>query len=161
MTVREIRVVPDPVLRTPCDPITKITPGVERLVRDLLDTVDDPGRAGVSANQIGVGLRAFSYNVEGKIGYLLNPKVLELEGEQYGDEGCLSLPGLWFKTRRANYAKVEGVNLKGERVVLEGEGIMARMLQHETDHLDGHVYIDRLEKDQRKAAMHYMRIHAA
>lgn len=161
MTVREIRVVPDPVLRTPCDPITKITPGVERLVRDLLDTVDDPGRAGVSANQIGVGLRAFSYNVEGKIGYLLNPKVLELEGEQYGDEGCLSLPGLWFKTRRANYAKVEGINLKGERVVLEGEGIMARMLQHETDHLDGHVYIDRLEKDQRKAAMHYMRIHAA
>ncbi|MDO5687766.1 MAG: peptide deformylase [Pseudoscardovia radai] len=161
MTVREIRVVPDPVLRTPCDPITKITPGVERLVRDLLDTVDDPGRAGVSANQIGVGLRVFSYNVEGKIGYLLNPKVLELEGEQYGDEGCLSLPGLWFKTRRANYAKVEGINLKGERVVLEGEGIMARMLQHETDHLDGHVYIDRLEKDQRKAAMHYMRIHAA
>lgn len=161
MTVREIRVVPDPVLRTPCDPITKITPGVERLVRDLLDTVDDPGRAGVSANQIGVGLRAFSYNVEGKIGYLLNPKVLELEGEQYGDEGCLSLPGLWFKTRRANYAKVEGINLKGERVVLEGEGIMARMLQHETDHLDGHVYIDRLEKDQRKAAMHYMRVHAA
>ncbi|MFR0555639.1 peptide deformylase [Pseudoscardovia radai] len=161
MTVREIRVVPDPVLRTPCDPITKITPGVERLVRDLLDTVDDPGRAGVSANQIGVGLRAFSYNVEGKIGYLLNPKVLELKGEQYGDEGCLSLPGLWFKTRRANYAKVEGINLKGERVVLEGEGIMARMLQHETDHLDGHVYIDRLEKDQRKAAMHYMRVHAA
>jgi peptide deformylase len=161
VTVREIRVVPDPVLRTPCDPITKITPGVERLVRDLLDTVDDPGRAGVSANQIGVGLRAFSYNVEGKIGYLLNPKVLELKGEQYGDEGCLSLPGLWFKTRRANYAKVEGINLKGERVVLEGEGIMARMLQHETDHLDGHVYIDRLEKDQRKAAMHYMRVHAA
>lgn len=161
MTVREIRVVPDPVLRTPCDPITKITPGVERLVRDLLDTVDDPGRAGVSANQIGVGLRAFSYNVEGRIGYLLNPKVLELKGEQYGDEGCLSLPGLWFKTRRANYAKVEGINLKGERVVLEGEGIMARMLQHETDHLDGHVYIDRLEKDQRKAAMHYMRVHAA
>ncbi|MDD6462327.1 MAG: peptide deformylase [Bifidobacteriaceae bacterium] len=161
MTVREIRVVPDPVLRTPCDTITKITPGIEKLVQDLLDTVDDPGRAGVSANQIGVNLRAFSYNIDGKIGYLLNPKVLELSGEQYGDEGCLSLPGLWFKTRRAEYAKVEGIDLDGKKVVLEGHGIMARMLQHETDHLDGHVYIDRLEKEERHQAMHYLRTHAA
>ncbi|MDD6373126.1 MAG: peptide deformylase [Bifidobacteriaceae bacterium] len=159
MTVREIRIVPDPVLRTPCDPITSITPSVESLVRDLLDTVDDPGRAGVSANQIGVNLCAFSYNINGKLGYLLNPKVLELKGEQYGDEGCLSLPGLWFKTKRANYAKVEGINLKGEKVVLEGEGLMARMLQHETDHLIGHVYIDRLEKEERRAAMRYLRTH--
>ena len=101
MAIREIRVVPDPVLRTPCDPIKEITPAVRHLVQDLLDTVDDPGRAGLSANQIGVNLRAFSYNINGKIGYVLNPVLEETSGEQYGDEGCLSVPGLWYKTRRA------------------------------------------------------------
>ena len=84
MAIREIRVVPDPVLRTPCDPIKEITPAVRHLVQDLLDTVDDPGRAGLSANQIGVGLRAFSYNIDGKIGYVLNPVLEETSGEQYG-----------------------------------------------------------------------------
>lgn len=88
MAIREIRVVPDPVLRTPCDPIKEITPAVRHLVQDLLDTVDDPGRAGLSANQIGVGLRAFSYNINGKIGYVLNPVLEETSGEQYGDEGA-------------------------------------------------------------------------
>lgn len=161
MTIREIRIVPDPVLRTPCTPVKTITPGIEKLVRDLLDTVDDPGRAGLSANQIGVSLRVFSYNIDGTLGYVINPTLVETRGEQYGDEGCLSLPDLWYKTRRANYARVEGINLKGEKITIEGEGTMGRMLQHETDHLDGHVYIDRLEKDQRRAAMHYLRTHAA
>ena len=78
-------------------------------------------------------------------------------GEQYGDEGCLSLPGLWYKTPRADYARVRGVDLDGNEVVLEGSGLMGRMLQHETDHLDGHLYIDRLEKDERRAAMRRMR----
>ena len=100
MAIREIRVVPDPVLRTPCDEIKEITPAVRRLVDDLLETVDDPGRAGLSANQIGVSLRAFSYNIDGKVGYVLNPVLEEKSGEQYGDEGCLSVPGLWYKTRR-------------------------------------------------------------
>ncbi|HJD88363.1 peptide deformylase [Bifidobacterium animalis] len=157
MAIREIRVVPDPVLRTPCDPITEITPAVRNLVQDLLDTVDDPGRAGVSANQIGVSLRAFSYNIDGKIGYVLNPVLEETRGEQYGDEGCLSLPNLWYKTKRADYACVRGMDLDGNEIVLEGDGIMGRMLQHETDHLNGHLYIDRLEKDERRAAMRRMR----
>ena len=157
MAIREIRVVPDPVLRTPCDPITEITPDVRNLVKDMIDTVDDPGRAGVSANQIGVSLRAFSYNIDGKIGYVLNPVLEETRGEQYGDEGCLSLPKLWYKTKRADYARVRGMDLNGNEIVLEGDGIMGRMLQHETDHLDGHLYIDRLEKDERRAAMRRMR----
>ena len=156
MAIREIRVVPDPVLRTPCDPIKEITPAVRHLVQDLLDTVDDPGRAGLSANQIGVNLRAFSYNINGKIGYVLNPVLEETSGEQYGDEGCLSVPGLWYKTRRADYARVRGIDLEGKTVVLEGRGIMGRMLQHETDHLNGHVYLDRLEKEERREAMRYM-----
>lgn len=159
MAIREIRVVPDPVLRTPCDPIKEITPAVRHLVQDLLDTVDDPGRAGLSANQIGVNLRAFSYNINGKIGYVLNPVLEETSGEQYGDEGCLSVPGLWYKTRRADYARARGIDLEGKTVVLEGRGIMGRMLQHETDHLNGHVYLDRLEKEERREAMRYMRNH--
>lgn len=157
MAIREIRVVPDPVLRTVCDEIKEITPAIESLVQDLLDTVDDPGRAGLSANQIGVNLRAFSYNIDGKLGYILNPVLVEKSGEQYGDEGCLSVPGLWYKTRRADYAKVEGINVNGEKIVLEGSGLMGRMLQHECDHLDGHVYLDRLEKEERRAALRHMR----
>ncbi|MCI1643725.1 MAG: peptide deformylase [Bifidobacterium crudilactis] len=157
MAIRDIRVVPDPVLRTPCETITNITPAVRRLVTDLLETVDDPGRAGLSANQIGVSLRAFSFNIEGKLGYVLNPVIEETSGEQYGDEGCLSLPGLWYQTRRADYARVRGIDLEGKEIVLEGSGLMGRMLQHECDHLDGHVYIDRLEKDVRRKALKQLR----
>lgn len=157
MAIRDIRVVPDPVLRTPCDPVRDITPAVRRLVQDLIDTVDDPGRAGLSANQIGVSLRAFSFNIEGKVGYVLNPVIEEVSGEQTGDEGCLSLPGLWYETRRSDYARVRGTDLDGKEVVLEGSGLMGRMLQHECDHLDGHIYIDRLEKDVRRKALRQLR----
>ena len=153
MAIRDIRVVPDPVLRTPCDPVTAITPAVRRLVQDLLDTVDDPGRAGLSANQIGVGLRVFSYNIDGHLGYVINPQIVQLDGEQYGDEGCLSVPGLWYKTKRAEYAKVIGIDLDARQLTVEGHGIMARMLQHECDHLKGHVYLDRLEREERREAM--------
>ncbi|KFI46598.1 peptide deformylase [Bifidobacterium bohemicum] len=161
MSLRTIRVVPDPVLRTPCEPITTITSAVRRLIQDLLDTVDDPGRAGLSANQIGVNLRAFSYNIDGRLGYVINPVIEQTSGEQYGDEGCLSLPNLWYKTRRADYARVRGIDLDGKTIVVEGRGLMGRMLQHETDHLDGHVYIDRLEKDERREALRFMRKQSA
>ena len=162
MAIREIRVVPDPVLRTPCDPITEITPAVRNLVqkgkaKQVKQLIPQALEEGVSANQIGVSLRAFSYNIDGKIGYVLNPVLEETRGEQYGDEGCLSLPKLWYKTKRADYARVRGMDLDGNEIVLEGDGIMGRMLQHETDHLDGHLYIDRLEKDERRAAMRRMR----
>lgn len=157
MSIRKIRVVPDPVLRTPCEEIREITPAVKHLVEDLLETVNDPGRAGLSANQIGVSLRAFSYNIDGRIGYVLNPVLETMSGKQYDDEGCLSVPGLWYKTRRANYARVRGIDLDGKTVVLEGEGLMARMLQHECDHLDGHIYLDRLEKDVRRQALRELR----
>ena len=157
MAIRTIRVVPDPVLRTPCDPVRTITPAIRELVRDLLETVNDPGRAGLSANQIGVSLRVFSYNIEGTLGYVINPVIEATSGEQYGDEGCLSLPGLWYPTRRADYARVRGIDLSGKTLVVEGRGVMGRMLQHECDHLDGHVYIDRLEKSVRREALRRLR----
>ena len=159
MAMREIRTVGDPVLRTPCEPVTTIDARVRSLVEDLLETVDHEGRAGLAANQIGVSLRAFSWNIDDEIGYVLNPRLVEVSEEEYqdGDEGCLSVPGLWFPTERAWYARVEGIDLDGKPVVVEGEELMARCLQHEVDHLDGMLYIDRLERTQRKKAMRAIR----
>ena len=159
MAIRPIRIIGDPVLRTVCDPITEITPNVKALVEDLLEGVDMEGRAGLAANQIGVSLRAFSWNIDGEIGYVLNPRIVALSEDEYqdGDEGCLSVPGLWYPTKRAWYAKVEGIDLDGNPVVVEGTELMARCLQHEVDHLDGHLYIDRLERSVRKKAMRALR----
>ena len=158
MTVREIRIYGDPVLRTPCAEIGEIDEGIRALVDDLIDTVRVPGRAGVAAPQIGVGLRAFSYNVDDKVGYILNPRVVEVRGEPVPTgEGCLSVPNLWHDAMRHPYARVEGIDLDGRAVVLEGEGLFAQMLQHETDHLDGVVYLQRLPKEERAKAMRAVR----
>ena len=158
MAFRDIRLIGDPVLRTPCAPITTVDDRVRTLVADLLETVDHEGRAGLAANQIGVGLRAFSWNVEGDLGYVLNPTIVELSDEtQDGDEGCLSVPGLFAPTVRAMHCVAEGVDVHGEPLRLEGEGLMARCLQHEVDHLDGKVFLDRLVGDARKQAFRALR----
>ena len=115
MTERPIRVIGDPVLRTPCEPIREITDGVRTLVADLLETVDHEGRAGLAANQIGVSLRAFSWHLEDDLGYILNPVITDLSEEtQDDDEGCLSVPGLWYPRTRAMYARCEGTDLDGK-----------------------------------------------
>lgn len=158
MTVRDIRLYGDPVLRTPAAEIEDIDEGIRALVEDLVDTVKVPGRAGVAAPQIGVGLRAFSYNVDDRVGYILNPRVVEVRGEPVPTgEGCLSVPNLWHEALRHPYARVEGIDLDGGKVVLEGEGLFAQMLQHETDHLDGVVYLQRLPKEERAKAMRAVR----
>lgn len=158
MTVREIRLYGDPVLRTVCDPIREIDSKVRALIEDLVDTTKLPGRAGVAAPQIGVGLRAFSYNVDGKVGYLINPEIVELGGEKVlVDEGCLSVPGLWHKAPRFQTARAVGIDLDGNQVELSGSGLMAQAIQHECDHLDGMVYLGRLEGDERKQAMKNLR----
>ena len=159
MAYRDIRIIGDPILRTECDWITDIDDSVKALVEDLLETVDEDGRAGLAANQIGIGLRAFSWNIDGEIGYILNPKIVEVSKDEYqaGDEGCLSVPGLWFPTERAWYARAEGVDLDGKEVVVEGEELMARCIQHECDHLEGHLYLDRLDRKNRAKAMKELR----
>lgn len=158
MSVRPIRLFGDPVLRAACATIETIDDGVRALVQDLINSVEPPGRAGVAAPQIGVGLRAFSYNVDGVIGYILNPEIVEVSGEpEYIGEGCLSVPGLWHDALRYPYAKVRGIDLDGNDVTLEGEGLMAQALQHETDHLDGKLYIERLSSDSRRRAMREIR----
>jgi len=158
MATRDIRIVGDPVLRTPCDEITAIDAGVRGLIDDLVETVDLEGRAGLAANQIGVNLRAFSYNVDDETGYVINPRIVELSDDyQDDDEGCLSVPGLWFPTRRSWYARVVGTDLDGKEVEVEGTEVMARCLQHEVDHLDGMLFLDRLERNVRKKAMRAVR----
>jgi peptide deformylase len=158
MTERQIRLFGDPVLRSACDAVVPGDKKVASLVEDLIDTVEVPGRAGVAANQIGVGLRAFSYNVDGKVGYVLNPILVETSGEaELVDEGCLSVPGFYFPRLRFPYARVEGIDLDGNPVQLEGTGLMAQALQHETDHLDGHLYIEGLEADVKRDAMRLIR----
>jgi peptide deformylase len=154
MTVREIRRWGDPVLRTRCDEVMAFDSALADLCRDLIDTVTAvEGRAGLAANQIGVGLRAFSWFVDGAVGVVVNPRLVATEGEQEGDEGCLSLPGLWFPLARPAYAAVEGVDHNGEPVTVDGTGLMARCLLHESGHLDGQLYVDLLSGETKKAAL--------
>jgi len=154
VAVRPIRLFGDPVLRTVAEPVGSIDDGIRALVTDLLDTVAVPGRAGVAANQIGVPLRAFAYNVDGRTGYLLNPELVEVRGEPVEfDEGCLSVPDLTFPTRRFPWARSVGTDLDGAEVEVVGEGVLGEALQHEQDHLDGKVYLQRLEPSVRREAM--------
>jgi peptide deformylase len=153
MTVRPLRLLGDPVLRTPCDPVVRFDDALARLVTDLLDTVAEPGRAGLAANQIGSSLAVFSYNVDGQLGYVINPRVVELRDSIDWPEACLSVPGISAIRTRAEYAMVEGVDLGQELVVVAGVGEMARCLQHETDHLRGKLYIDDLTGTERRRVM--------
>ena len=151
MTVRPLRLLGDPVLRTPCDRVLRFDAALARLVQDLLDTVQVPGRAGLAANQIGSSLAVFSYNVDGQLGYVINPSVTEASGSQDGPEACLSIPGVTATRPRAARAVVTGVDLDQRPVA--GTGELARCLQHETDHLRGELYIDQLAGPERRAIM--------
>ena len=157
MSVREIRLFGDPVLKSVCDKV-QVPGSVATLVQDLLDTTSLPGRAGVAANQIGVGLRVFAYSVDDELGYLINPELVELSGEKVEiDEGCLSVPGLWHKTPRYERATARGLQLDGSEIEISGEGLLAQALQHECDHLDGLLYLDRLLPQERKLALRALR----
>ncbi|HET7900359.1 MAG TPA: peptide deformylase [Candidatus Nanopelagicales bacterium] len=157
MAVKPIRLFGDPVLTTPAAEVTTFDKELRKLVKDLTDTMLDAPGAGLAAPQLGVGLRVFTYDVDEEIGHLINP-VLDLSDEmQEGDEGCLSLPNLAFNTRRSMRVVAKGMNMHGEPVVIEGSELMARCIQHETDHLDGIVFIDRLDAETRKEAMKAIR----
>jgi peptide deformylase len=155
--LKPIRLFGDPVLRTPAEPVVDFDLELRNLVRDLTETMMDAPGVGLAAPQIGVGLRVFAYHVEDEPGHLINP-VLELSGDpEEDDEGCLSLPGLQFPTMRAPRAIATGFNMHGDPVTIEGTELLARCVQHETDHLEGILFIDRLDKKQRKLAMKAIR----
>jgi len=153
MSVRPLRYLGDPVLRTPSDPVTHFDKALARLIEDLLDTVQEPGRAGLAANQIGSSLAAFAYNVDGQLGYLINPRIIERGQDNYGPEACLSIPGITALRHRPATVTAAGVNLQQEPVVVTGTGELARALEHETGHLHGELFIDGLEPDERRRVM--------
>lgn len=158
MAVREIRLFGDPILKTVSEPVAEITDSIRSLVIDLEQTTALTGRAGVAANQIGVSLRVFSYHVEGVVGHLINPEIRDFSGETVElDEGCLSLPEIWSKTPRYSKVLLSGQRVSGEVIEIEAEGLLAQVFQHEVDHLDGLVYLDRLESAARKVCMAALR----
>lgn len=157
MSIKDIRLFGDPVLRTAAAEVVDFDKQLRVLVKDLEDTMLDAPGAGLAAPQIGVGLRVFTYWVDGVLGHLVNP-VLDLsDEEQDGPEGCLSIPGLAFETKRALTVVAKGQNVHGEPVVLEGTELLARCVQHETDHLDGILFVDRLDPAARREAMRAIR----
>lgn len=157
MSIQPIRLFGDPVLTTPAQPVVTFDKELRKLVRDLTETMQEAPGAGLAAPQIGVSLRVFVWDVDEQLGHLVNP-TLDLSDElQDGEEGCLSFPELRYNTPRAMRAVAKGFNMYGDPITVEGSEFLARALQHETDHLDGIVFIDRLPDVERKAAMKEIR----
>lgn len=157
MTVQSIRLFGDPVLVTPASPVTDFDKELRNLVSDLTQTMQAAPGAGLAAPQIGVPLRVFVWDIDDELGHLVNPTLDLSEEMQEGEEGCLSFPNLSFDTPRAFRAVAKGFNMYGDPVVVEGTELLARCLQHETDHLNGVLFIDRMNSEQRKIAMKKIR----
>jgi peptide deformylase len=158
VAVQPIRIFGDPVLTTAAEEVTTFDKELRVLVKDLTDTMLDAPGVGLAAPQIGVSVRVFTYDVDDTIGHLVNPVIgVVSDEEQDGDEGCLSFPGLAFPTKRRERVVASGFTMHGEPVTIEGSALLARCIQHEVDHLDGILFIDRLDATQRKAAMRAIR----
>jgi peptide deformylase len=159
VTIQRIRFFGDPVLRTPAEPVTDFDKELRTLVTDLAETMLDAPGSGLAAPQIGVGLRVFTYHIDDEqSGHLVNPVLhYPSDEEQDGPEGCLSIPGLSFDCRRKAHVVAHGQNMFGDPVTVDGTAMLARCVQHETDHLDGVLFVDRLDADARKAAMRAIR----
>jgi peptide deformylase len=157
VSVKPIRLFGDPVLRTPAEPVTDFDTELRKLVKDLTETMMDAPGVGLAAPQIGVSLRVFTYYVDDELGHLINPSLDLSDEEETDDEGCLSIPGLVFPTKRAYGVVAKGFDMHGEPVTLTGAEQLARCVQHETDHLDGVLFVDRLDPEQRKLAMKAIR----
>jgi len=157
VSVRDIRLFGDPVLRTVASPVVEFDKQLRTLVQDLTDTMLEAPGAGLAAPQIGVALRVFTYNVDDVVGHLINPELTLTEETQDGEEGCLSIPGLTFDCTRAYGVVARGFDMHGEPVVIEGTERLARCIQHESDHLDGILFVVRLDAKTRKAALKAIR----
>jgi len=157
MSVQQIRFFGDPVLTTPASPVVDFDKELRVLVKDLTDTMLDAPGAGLAAPQIGVPLRVFVWDIDEALGHLINPSLTLSEEMQDGEEGCLSFPELRYQTPRAMRAVAKGFNMFGEPITVEGSEFLARALQHETDHLDGILFIDKLLPEDRKLAMKEIR----
>ncbi len=157
MGIQEIRYFGDPVLITPASPVIDFDKELRTLVADLTETMLEAPGAGLAAPQIGVSLRVFVWHVDDVLGHLINPTLVLGSEIEEDDEGCLSFPELTYPTPRAIRAVANGFNMFGEPISVDGSDLLARALQHETDHLDGILFIDRLSKAERKLAMKEIR----
>jgi peptide deformylase len=157
LAIAPIRLFGDPVLRSPASPVRDFDKELRRLVEDLTDTMRDAPGSGLAAPQIGVGLRVFTWYVEGELGHLVNPSLNLSEEIQDGPEGCLSIPELSFDCKRALSVVATGFDMYGDPVKVEGTELLARAIQHETDHLDGVLFLDRLDRETRRQAMKAIR----
>ena len=157
MSIQPIRLFGDPVLTTPAAPVETFDKELRNLVKDLIETMQDAPGAGLAAPQIGVPLRVFVWDVDEEVGHLVNPSLSLSDELQDGEEGCLSFPDLRYDTPRAMRVVASGMNMHGEPVVIEGTEFLARAIQHETDHLDGILFINRMTSESRKLAMKEIR----
>ena len=157
MSLQEIRHFGDPVLITPAALVVDFDKEIRTLIADLTETMLNAPGAGLAAPQIGVSLRAFVWHVDDELGHLINP-TLVMSGEiEIDEEGCLSFPDLTYPTPRSLRAVARGFNMFGEPIEVDGSELLARALQHENDHLDGILFIDRMSKTDRKIAMKEIR----
>lgn len=153
MSIRRIRLLGDPVLREAAQPVNGIDEDVRALIDDLMDTMYEADGIGLAAPQVGVSARLFVYDIrepEDARGALINPRIVETSGRQKEEEGCLSIPDLREIVSRAGHVVVEGLDADGEEVRIEADGLLSRCLQHEIDHLDGVLFIDRVSPLKRK-----------
>jgi peptide deformylase len=154
-----LRLFGDPVLKQPARNVDEITADLIPLVQGMYETMALAEGVGLAAPQVGVRKRLFTYDLhEGDgPGVVINPEIVESEGEVEWEEGCLSVPGFKFDIVRAERVTMRGIGLDGKEIVLEGDDLLARMIQHEIDHLDGVLLLDRLEPDVRRAALRELR----
>jgi peptide deformylase len=159
VSILPIRVLGDPVLREPAREVQAFDDLHRKLIDDMLETMYAAPGVGLAAPQVGLSLRLFVYDGgDGSgPGAIANPVLSDLDGEQEEEEGCLSVPGLWYPTPRAMRARVEGRGRRGELVSVEGDGLLARIFQHETDHVGGLLFLDRLDPEHRRSAMAMLR----
>ncbi len=146
MALRNIRKIGDTVLREKCRKVEKIDDRLLTLIEDMIDTMYDADGVGLAAPQVGILKRLFVIDVGDGPLVFINPEILETKGSQTGEEGCLSVPGRYEEVTRANYVKARALNEKGEEFEIEGEELLARAILHEYDHLDGTLFVDKLEK---------------
>jgi peptide deformylase len=162
MAIYPIRIFGDPVLRLETKPIADIDSAVLTLAKDMIETMYDAPGVGLAANQIGIARRIAVFDAQDELGprVMINPEVMETAGEVELEEGCLSVPGYWWEITRPAFARVKALDLDGNEVEYAGDGLLGRVLQHETDHLLGGLLLDRLGRPERKKALRDLRDNA-
>ncbi len=159
MAIHTIRTFGDPVLRLETKPVTEIDETVHTLVQDMIETMYEAPGVGLAANQIGISRKIAVFDAQDELGprVMINPEIVELSGEWVYEEGCLSVPGHWWEIKRPGFARARALDLDGNEVEYAGDGLLGRVLQHEIDHLNSSLLIDRLDRAERKKALRDLR----